>query len=37
MARQHLETNAARTEVVNDVDEVAQVAPRDPSAFDTSI
>jgi len=27
-ARQHLETDAARPEVVNDVDEVAQVAPQ---------
>ena len=28
MARQHLETDAPRAEVVNDVDEVAQVAPQ---------
>ena len=28
VARQHLETDAARAEVVNDVDEVAQVAPQ---------
>ena len=28
VARQHLETDAPRAEVVNDVDEVAQVAPQ---------
>ena len=28
MARQHVETDAADAEVVNDVDEVAQIAPQ---------
>ena len=34
VARQHLETDVPRAEVVNDVDEVAQVAP-DRSSFQT--
>ena len=34
VARQHFETDAPRAEVVNDVDEVAQVAPQ-RSSFQT--